>query len=54
MKVVCHNCHGTVEWNPEQTVGCLCDSDAPTWICITRTKQFVHMSHADYTIEETK
>ena len=54
MKVVCHNCHGTVEYNPELTVGCLCDSDAPTWICITRTKQFVHMSHANYTIEETK
>jgi hypothetical protein len=52
MKVTCNKCQATLTWNPEQTVGCLCDSDAPTWICITRTKQFVHMSHADYTIKE--
>jgi hypothetical protein len=32
MKVKCLNCQHSFSADPKRTVGCLCDSDAPTWL----------------------
>jgi hypothetical protein len=35
MKVKCLNCNYSFSADPKRTVGCLCDSDAPTWLGLT-------------------
>jgi hypothetical protein len=50
MKVHCNKCSYTIEQDDKRTVGCLCDSDAPTWIGITPQGRLLHMSHGSYEV----
>lgn len=52
MKILCNHCKETLEHDLDLVVGCLCDSDAPTWVCIMQSKKVVALSHADYTVIE--
>lgn len=52
MKVKCLNCNHSFESNPKRTVGCLCDSDAPTWIGVASNGKLITMSYAKYEIEK--
>ena len=50
LKIICNNCGYLFETNPKRTVGCLCDSDAPTWIGVTPDNKLIKMSQANYEI----
>jgi uncharacterized OB-fold protein len=50
MKVKCHSCGHIFLPEPRRTVGCLCDSDAPTWIGLTSEGKLITMSYANYEI----
>ena len=52
MKVKCLNCQHSFSADPKRTVGCLCDSDAPTWLGLTPDNKLMEMSYAKYEIEE--
>ena len=52
MKIYCKNCKHSFERNANRVVGCLCDSDAPTWIGVTSEGKMITMSYADYEIEK--
>jgi hypothetical protein len=50
MQIKCLNCNHIFESNPKRTVGCLCDSDAPTWIGVASDDKLITMSYAQYEI----
>ena len=52
MKIKCLNCQHSFEPDPKRTVGCLCDSDAPTWIGVASDGKLITMSYANYQINE--
>ncbi len=52
MKIRCLNCKHTFEPDPRRTVGCLCDSDAPTWVGVTSDGKLITMSYANYEMIE--
>lgn len=53
MKVKCNSCGHLFSPEPRRTTGCLCDSDAPTWIGLTAEGKLITMSYANYeTVEE--
>ena len=54
MKIYCKNCKHSFERNANRIVGCLCDSDAPTWIGVTSEGKMITMSYADYEIEKDR
>jgi uncharacterized OB-fold protein len=52
MKIRCVHCGHQFERNPKRTVGCLCDSDAPTWVGVASDGKLITMSYADYEIQK--
>ena len=52
MKIRCHNCNHTIKPDLKRTVGCLCDSDAPTWLGVTSEGRLIVLSLTKYTIEK--
>jgi len=51
MTIRCNTCNYLFSPDPKRTVGCLCDSDAPTWIGVSPDGKVITMSYADYKIE---
>ena len=45
----CNKCNTLVTHQPNKTIGCRCDPDAPTWIAYKPDGKLMFMSHADYT-----
>ena len=55
IQVRCNACKGVVKLDDQRTTGCLCDSDAPTWVGLDRQGKLIHYSQVDLTIiEESK
>jgi len=53
MQIKCCSCGHIFSPEPKRVVGCLCDSDAPTWIGLTSEGKLITMSYANYeTVEE--
>ncbi len=52
MRIRCLNCQHSFTPDPKRTTGCLCDSDAPTWIGVTSEGKMITMSYANYEIEK--
>lgn len=52
MKIRCNSCGHVFSNDERRTVGCLCDSDAPTWIGVSPDKRLILMSYANYDILE--
>ena len=55
IQVRCNACKVVVKLDDQRTTGCLCDSDAPTWVGLGRDGRLIHYSQVDLTvIEENK
>jgi hypothetical protein len=54
IQVRCNACKGVVKLDDQRTTGCLCDSDAPTWVGLDRQGKLIHYSQVDLTILEGK
>jgi uncharacterized OB-fold protein len=53
--VRCNNCKHVFQNDEKRTIGCYCDSDAPTWIAVAPNGRVLSMSYSNYDIlEETK
>lgn len=49
-QVRCNACKGVVVHDPKLNVGCLCDSDAPTWCGIGKDGRLIHYSQSDMSV----
>jgi len=54
IQVRCNACKGVVKLDDQRNTGCLCDSDAPTWVGLDRQGKLIHYSQVDLTILEGK
>jgi hypothetical protein len=52
MKIRCLNCQHSFQPDPKRTTGCLCDSDAPTWLGVTSEGRLITLSLTKYEIEK--
>ena len=52
MRVRCLNCDHAFQSDPKRTTGCLCDSDAPTWLGVTSEGRLITLSLTKYEIEK--
>jgi uncharacterized OB-fold protein len=53
--VRCNNCKHVFQNDEKRTIGCYCDSDAPTWIAVAPNGRVLSMSYSNYDIlEETE
>jgi len=48
MKVQCNTCNHIIVSDTKRTVGCLCDSDSPTWVGVTSGDRLITMSYSKY------
>jgi hypothetical protein len=44
----CNKCNTLVTHQPDKTIGCRCDPDAPTWIAYKPDGKLMAFSHANY------
>jgi hypothetical protein len=51
-QVKCNACKGVIVHDLKQLTGCLCDSDAPTWVGIGKDGRLIHYSQLDVTVIE--
>lgn len=51
-QVRCNACKGVIVHDPKLNVGCLCDSDAPTWCGIGKDGRLIHYSQSDMSVIE--
>ena len=51
-QVRCNACKGVIIHDPKQLTGCLCDSDAPTWVGIGKDGRLIHYSQSDMSVIE--
>lgn len=51
-QVKCNACKGVIIHDPKQLTGCLCDSDAPTWVGIGKDGRLIHYSQSDMSVIE--
>jgi hypothetical protein len=54
IQVRCNACKGVVKLDDQRTTGCLCDSDAPTWVGLSPAGKLIHYSQVDLTILQGK
>jgi len=49
-QVRCNACKAAVVHNKDYLTGCLCDSDAPTWVGIGKDGRLIHYSQSDISV----
>jgi len=52
MKIECLTCNYEFEPDPKRTIGCLCDSDAPTWVGVASDGKIIKMSYSVFAMKE--